>query len=148
MPTPPTAASFKLLYDGECPLCLREVAWLRRRDRAGRLALLDITAPGFEPADFGATREELMGVIHGVLPDGRVVRRLEALREAWRTVGLGWLIAPTAWPGLRWVFDRMYAAFARRRMRLGRLLGRPCPAHVGCGPGAGGAPRRDRACRA
>ena len=31
---------FKLLYDGECPFCRREVEWLRRRDLNGNLALL------------------------------------------------------------------------------------------------------------
>jgi len=119
--------TFKLLYDGACPLCLREVHFLQRRNRAGRLAFQDITAPGFDAAAYGATQEELMAVMHGVFPDGRVVRRVAAFREAYRAVGLGWLLAPTGWPGLSWIADRAYGVFARNRIRIGRLFGRECP---------------------
>lgn len=117
---------FKILYDGECPLCSREVGWLRRRDRRGRLVFEDIMAPGFEAARYGATREELLGSIHGILPDGRIVRKVEVFRLAYRAVGLGWLTAPTGWPGLRWVFDKLYMLFARHRMTISRWLGRGC----------------------
>ena len=126
-PAAPPAWRFKLLYDGACPLCRREMAWLRRRDRRGRLAFEDIAAPGFDAATYGATREALMGVMHGVFPDGRVVSRLAAFRAAYREVGLGWLLAPTGWPLLRHAFDAGYALFARHRVRLGQAFGRECP---------------------
>lgn len=117
---------FKLLYDGECPLCLREVRWLERRNSHGHLAFEDVASPDFAPAYYGATREELLGVIHGVFPDGRIVRKVEVFREAYRAVGLGWLVAPTGWPVLRWVFDGLYLVFARYRVRIGRFFGRSC----------------------
>ncbi|HEX5010881.1 MAG TPA: DUF393 domain-containing protein [Planctomycetota bacterium] len=119
--------TFKLLYDGACPLCAREVRILQRRNRAGRLAFEDISAAGFDPARYGATHDELMAEMHGVFPDGRVVKRVAAFREAYRAVGLGWLLAWTAWPGLRWIADRAYGLFARNRLRIGRLFGRECP---------------------
>jgi predicted DCC family thiol-disulfide oxidoreductase YuxK len=117
---------FKLLYDGECPFCRREVRWLQRLNRRGHLAFEDISAAGFDAVHYGATREELLGVIHGVLPDGHMVQKMEVFRQAYRAIGLGWLLAPTGWPGLRWVFDRLYALFARHRAPLGRLFGRSC----------------------
>jgi predicted DCC family thiol-disulfide oxidoreductase YuxK len=117
---------FKLLYDGECPLCRREARWLQSRNRHGLLAFEDICAPGFDPALYHTTREELMGVIHGVFPDGRVVRKVEVFRQAYRAIGLGWLLAPTGWPGLRWLTDRGYEWFARHRIQIGRIFGRKC----------------------
>src|SRR5580692_8550226 len=96
---------FKLLYDGECPFCLREVRWLQRLNRHGHLAFEDVASSDFDPTRYGATREELLGVIHGAFPDGRIVRKVEVFRQAYRAVGLGWLLAPTGWPVLRWVFD-------------------------------------------
>jgi predicted DCC family thiol-disulfide oxidoreductase YuxK len=117
---------FKLLYDGECPLCLREVRFLNKLNRHGLLAFEDITAPGFDPQIYGTTREELMGVIHGVFPDGRMVKKMEVFREAYRAVGLGWLLAPTGWPVLRWLTDRGYEWFAPNRIRIGRMFGRKC----------------------
>ena len=116
---------FKLLYDGQCPFCRREAQWLKRRDRQERLALEDISAPDFDPSRFGVTQAEVMGVMHGVFPDGRIVRKVAAFREAYRVVGLGWLLAPTAWLGLRWVADRFYEWFARNRVAIGRFFGGP-----------------------
>jgi predicted DCC family thiol-disulfide oxidoreductase YuxK len=127
---------FKLLYDGQCPFCRREAHWLSRRDRQGRLALEDISAPGFDPAPYGVTQAEVMGVMHGIFPDGRIVRKVAAFREAYRVVGLGWLLAPTGWPGVRWIADRFYEWFAKHRVAIGRWFGGPeCPSGT-CDVGA------------
>jgi predicted DCC family thiol-disulfide oxidoreductase YuxK len=67
-----------------------------------------------------------MGVIHGVFPDGRIVKKVEVFREAYRAIGLGWLLAPTHYPGLRWLADLGYEWFARNRIVIGRFLGRKC----------------------
>jgi len=125
---------FKLLYDGECPLCRREAGFLQRRNREGRLAFEDISAPGFNAALYHTTREELMGVIHGVFPDGRIVEKVEVFRQAYRAVGLGWVLAPTAWPGLRWVADRGYEWFARNRLAIGKIFGRGCDSEACAAP--------------
>ena len=114
---------FKLLYDGHCPMCRREVQWLQRRNRDGHLAFEDISAPGFDPSRYGITHEEVMGFMHGVFPDGRIVRKVEVFRQAYRAVGLGWLLAPTGWPVLRWISDWSYGMFARHRVSIGRFLG-------------------------
>jgi len=117
---------FKLLYDGGCPLCVREVSWLRFWNRRGLLAFEDISADGFDAARYPKTRQELMQAMHGVYRDGRIVRALEAFREAYRLVGLGWLLAPTRWPVLRPLFDLLYRLFARYRMPLGSFFGQTC----------------------
>lgn len=110
---------FRVLIDGHCPLCRREAALLQRLDRGrGRLAMEDIAEPGYEPSHVGRTLDELMGTIHGVLPDGTIVTGMEVFRRAYAAVGLGWLLAPTGWPGLRPLFDRLYRWFARNRLRL------------------------------
>jgi predicted DCC family thiol-disulfide oxidoreductase YuxK len=116
----------KLLYDGQCPFCRREVKWLKRHDRESRLAVEDIAAEGFDPAQYGLTQDEVMGVLHGILPDGRVVRRVEAIRYAYQAIGLGWLVTPTRLPMLREMLDWLYDLFARNRVRWGRWFGREC----------------------
>ena len=108
-----------VLIDGECPLCRREAAFLRKLDRQrGRLALIDITDPSFEPEAYGRSMDELMGHIHGQTGDGRLVTGVEVFRRAYAAVGLGWVLAPTAWPGLRRLSDAAYTLFARYRLRL------------------------------
>ena len=123
---------FKLLFDGQCPFCRREVAWLKRRDRDGKLATEDISAPGFDAARYGLTQAEVEGVMHGVFPDGRIVTRVAAFRAAYKIVGLGWLIAPTTWPGLRWIADRFYEWFARNRVKIGSWFGGSACADGSC----------------
>ena len=119
---------FKLLYDGLCPMCRREAMWLRSRSRDGRLAFEDISTPDFDAARFGKTQAELMGVMHGVFPDGRIVTKVAAFREAYRAVGLGWLLAPTAWPGVRVLANWGYEWFARNRIAIGKFFGaKDCP---------------------
>lgn len=108
-----------VLYDGQCPLCVREIEMLRRRAPEGRRAAFeDIAAPGFEPGRYGKTHAELMARIHGVLPDGRVIEGMAVFRRVYAAVGLGWLLAPTGWPLLRPLFDAAYRWFARNRLRL------------------------------
>jgi predicted DCC family thiol-disulfide oxidoreductase YuxK len=127
---------FTLLFDSDCPFCRREVEWLRRRDRAGRLATVDIAAPDFDPAAFGLTRAEVVAELCGRLPDGRLTRGMESMRRAWSAVGLGWVLAPTGWPVLRWCADLGYRVFARYRVPMGRLFGRRCAGDA-CGLGSG-----------
>ena len=121
-----TNRCFRLFYDGECPICSREVAWLKRRDLAGNLEIEDIADPAFDPAPYGLNREDIDAVLHGVKPDGLVVRGMEAVREAYRSVGLGWLLAATRLPGLKLIADSVYKYFARNRRSIGRFLGRRC----------------------
>lgn len=114
----------RLLYDGDCPFCRSETDFLRRRDRHGRLILENVADPSFHPARFGLTREAVDGVLHALLPDGRVVTRMDAVRAAYAAVGRGWMVAPTGWPLLRPLFDRAYRVFARNRLRWGAALRR------------------------
>ncbi|MHC4994440.1 MAG: thiol-disulfide oxidoreductase DCC family protein, partial [Planctomycetota bacterium] len=107
----------KILFDGQCPMCRREIAWLRRRDTFGRLRFVDIADPAFDATRFGLDLASVHAVLHGVLPDGRVVKGMEVIRRAYRAVGWGWMWAPTGWPVLRGVFDAVYAVWARRRLR-------------------------------
>jgi predicted DCC family thiol-disulfide oxidoreductase YuxK len=117
---------FKVLYDGECPFCRVEARWLGYLNRAGRLVLEDIAAPDFDPGRYGCTLADLMGSLHGAFPDGTITRGVQTFREAYKAVGLGWVLAPTGWPVLRPLFDALYVLFARHRVRLGNMFGRQC----------------------
>jgi predicted DCC family thiol-disulfide oxidoreductase YuxK len=120
------AAPFTLLFDSACPFCKLEVDWLRRRDRHGRLGAIDIAAPDFDPSRYGLTKARVHARLHGITADGTVIEGMAAIRAAWRAAGVGWVMAPTGWPVLRWFADLGYLLFARYRVPLGRLFGRRC----------------------
>jgi uncharacterized protein YbjT (DUF2867 family) len=115
-----------LLYDGACPICVFEMKRLARLDRAKRLAYRNIAAPGFDPARYGAGLEAMMGRMHAVAPDGRLLVGMDAIRAAYAAVGLGWVLAPTRLPWLRAAADRAYAWFAANRYAISRWLGMRC----------------------
>lgn len=118
---------FKVLYDGDCPLCSREIRFLEKRDRGrGYIQFEDIAEPSFDPGAYGLDADVVMARIHGVLPNGTVVEGVEVFRRAYAAVGLGWLVAWTRWPGLRRLADLAYRIFARNRLRW---TGR-CPAKL------------------
>lgn len=115
------SSSFTLFIDGDCPLCRQEGRFLKRLDRnRGRLGFVNITAPDFDAARYGRSEEEFMAAVHGLPASGQMVTGMEAFRQAYAAVGLGWLLAPTGWPVLGAVFDRLYGWFARNRLRLTR----------------------------
>jgi predicted DCC family thiol-disulfide oxidoreductase YuxK len=113
----------KMLYDGQCPFCRREVAWLEKLNHWGDLVFEDISHPDFDPTKYGLTYEEVDGKLHGITPEGTIVRGVETIRKAYQAVGLGWLVAPTGWPVLRPLFDQIYDVFAKYRVPLGQWLG-------------------------
>ncbi len=120
------AWAVKLLYDGACPFCRKEVEWLQRWDKRNALALDDISATDFDAAKYGLTQATVDGTIHAIMPDGRIIKGMQVFRQIYAAVGLGWLLAPTGWPVLKPVFDAGYRWFARHRHRLARRTVSDC----------------------
>jgi len=112
----------KIFYDASCPVCALEMDKLGARDRAGRLVLVDMSAPDFDAACHGFDHTDLDAAIHAVRPDGSVVRGMAVLRLAYGAAGLGWLLRPSGFGPLRPAFDAAYRVFARHRKSISRAL--------------------------
>jgi len=113
-----TGFDLEVFYDGDCPLCAREVRWLRRRDRGGRIRFVDIAAPGFDPREAGVPAETLMERIHARLPDGTVIDGVEVFRRIYAAVGFPILARLSRLPVVSGLLDLAYRWFARNRLRL------------------------------
>ena len=109
---------FEVFFDGDCPLCRREISFLRRRDRNDAIRFTDIAARDFDARALGKTQQQLMAQIHGRLPDGHFVRGVEVFRQLYAAVGFGWVVRLTRLPGISWLLDRGYHWFAKRRLAL------------------------------
>lgn len=108
-------------FDGDCPLCLREIALMRRLDRAKAIRFVDATdADTSCPVD----RADLLTRFHA-REDGVLLSGAAAFAAMWRAIPvlrpLG-LIARHRWV-LGWL-ERAYRAFLRVRPRLQRFVAR------------------------
>ena len=60
-----------LLFDGGCPLCQREISFLRSRDRWNTISFVDIDSPTYNPELYrGISYREAMGRIHAITARG------------------------------------------------------------------------------
>jgi predicted DCC family thiol-disulfide oxidoreductase YuxK len=121
--TPETNAKtwkIKLLYDGACPLCVREVNFLKSKDGdRGLINFVDIAADDYGSADnAGIDFETAMGRIHAVLPDGEIVQNVEVFRQTYDILGIGWIYAITKISVVGRLADALYGVWADYRLLL------------------------------
>lgn len=114
----------KLLYDGDCPLCLREVNFLQKQDGGrGLVKFVNIADDSYRPEDNeGIDFETAMGRIHAILADGTVIQNVEVFRCIYDILGIGWIYAPTRWPIVGPLVDKLYGIWADWRLKV---TGRP-----------------------
>jgi predicted DCC family thiol-disulfide oxidoreductase YuxK len=117
VPVTPEEPSFEVFFDGECPICRREIAWLARKT-GSKVEYTDIRDPNFHPEQYGLSSEDFLSAIRGRRRGGEFLVGMEVIRELYRYAGFGWVMAPTGWSLLKPFFDRCYQLFAKNRMWL------------------------------
>ncbi|KAL8217562.1 hypothetical protein R6Q57_020935 [Mikania cordata] len=114
----------KMLYDGDCPLCMREVNMLKERNKNyNAINFVDISSDDYSPEDnLGLDYETAMGKIHAIMSDGTIVTNVEAFRKLYEAVGLGWIYAITKYEPVATMADAVYGVWAKYRLQV---TGRP-----------------------
>lgn len=113
------AAGVTVWFDGGCPLCLREIALMRRLDRRGAIEFVDVAAPDTAcPID----RRDLLARFHA-RENGVMLSGAAAFAAMWRAIPvlkpLGWVARNrTVLKGLEW----LYLRFLVLRPRLQTML--------------------------
>ncbi|XP_048728758.1 uncharacterized protein LOC125646476 isoform X2 [Ostrea edulis] len=110
----------KVLYDGECPICMIEINFLKKYfNKEGKVEFVDITKGSYKPEDHsGVTYQEAIGNMHVIGENNQVYKKMDGIREMYRGVGLKGFAKFTEMPVIRPVSDRMYDIFAANRFRL------------------------------
>lgn len=103
-----------LYFDGQCPLCAREIRTLRRLQQGG-LAFVDVHQQSEHAEDERPGREQLLRRLHLRRADGHWEVGLPATVRAWSHTRAGVLFRPLLWPGLFLVADWVYRRWADRR---------------------------------
>ena len=119
----------QVLYDGQCPLCIKSVNALKRLDWLHRLHFLNArdsaSLPSREPP---LDPDRLLQEMHLLTPDGKhVYHGYGAFRWlAWR-LPLLWPLAPLMYiPGVPQLGQKVYLWIARNRFRLVPCHGGVC----------------------
>ena len=103
-------------HDGDCPLCRREIALMRRLDRRGAIHFVDVADPGV--ADCPIDRGALLARFHA-RENGRLLSGAAAFAAMWRAIPLlrplG-LLARNA--RVLSLLEKLYVAFLRVRPKI------------------------------
>lgn len=102
-----------LFYDGNCPLCAKEIKTLRKLQQ-GHLIFADIhqQTPGNNDLP---SREALLRRLHLKTWTGEWVTGLHANVRAWSHTRVGFAFKPLLWPGIHPIANRIYQQWADRR---------------------------------
>ncbi|XP_069141588.1 uncharacterized protein [Argopecten irradians] len=113
----------KVLFDGKCPLCVKEITLLQKFNTGSKVEFVDITKGKYNPDHHqGIQYEEAMGALHVIAPDQKLFVGMDGTRELYRALGLGWMVAFTELPVINGIADKAYRWFALNRFWLtGRL---------------------------
>ena len=86
---------FTFLFDGGCPLCLRETNFLKKRDISNQIRFVDINSDNYNPTHFcDISYSQAMSNLHGISEDGEIIKGLDVLAYSYELVGLGWVYYP------------------------------------------------------
>jgi predicted DCC family thiol-disulfide oxidoreductase YuxK len=113
--------TIKMLFDGQCPLCSREVSMLRKRNDRGLIAFEDIAEPGFDPTKYGLTMKQVVGSMHAVCPDGSVINGVDVFAAVYDAVGWKIPAGLIRWRVTRPLMKLGYRVFAALRPKLSRF---------------------------
>jgi predicted DCC family thiol-disulfide oxidoreductase YuxK len=104
-----------VLYDGDCPLCVRIARALAEPLRRRGFETAPLQAP-WVTSSLGLRPEELLDELRVVTPEGQVIGGGDAVIYLSRLVPMGWpLYLLARLPGVRPVVDRGYRFLADRR---------------------------------
>ena len=112
--------SVTVWYDGACPLCIREIALMRRLDKREAIHFVDV-AP--EEAACPVDRTLLLARFHAQESGQSVVSGAAAFAAMWRAIPVLRPLGLVARNGVVLaLLERIYMAFLKVRPRLQRLV--------------------------
>ena len=104
-------------HDGDCPLCRREIAAMRRLDRRGAITFVDATGSGTCPLD----RTEMLERFHAREDGGPLLSGAAAFAAMWRSILVLRPLGEAARNRMVLsLLERLYGGFLRVRPHLQR----------------------------
>ncbi len=103
-----------VLYDGNCPVCYKEILHYKKKDASGLLMCIDIAHPDFKIEDYGLDIDEVNLKLHAIDESGNVYTGIDTFIEIWKRIpGFDFFTKITQNTFLRPIFDVFYISFAK-----------------------------------
>jgi len=107
------------LFDGRCPLCLRETNFLEKRDISKQITFVDINSKDYDQSLFNdISYSKAMSNLHGILENGETIRGLDVLAYSYELIGLGWVYYPLKIKFLSPILRLVYRYWAKYRLQI------------------------------
>lgn len=105
-------------FDGECPICRREIDLMKLFNRKERLQFIDFSTSSYRAADHGLNPCDLGKVIHARWADGTIITGVDVFGEMWEAIGLRLFAHLSRRPLINALLVKAYAWFAKNRLWL------------------------------
>ena len=107
------------LFDGGCPLCLRETNFLKKRDILNQISFVDINSKDYDKNLFeDISYSEDMSNLHGIMENGEIIRGLDVLAYSYELIGLGCVYYPLKIKLLSPLLMIIYIYWAKYRLQI------------------------------
>jgi predicted DCC family thiol-disulfide oxidoreductase YuxK len=109
----------ELLFDGECPICRREICALKNKDHLNKITFIDISLKDFSPLKHqNIDYTTAMSQIHAIEKDGTVLTGIDAFAAVYAKCQLLTLSTCLRIPFLKFFLNPLYTLFATKRLLL------------------------------
>lgn len=115
--------SLTIYYDGECPLCLAEIHFLKSRNKQSLLEFVDVAAPQYDETTHQLSCKLALATMQGRLGDGTQLEGIPVFAEAYKRANLptmAWLFTR---PWLTPMLNASYFVFAKYRHSISKAIG-------------------------
>ena len=109
----------KLLYDGECPICNKEICMLQKKDNQTKIKFIDISSKDFSPLDNNnIDYNTAMNQIHAIDGKGNLLIGIPAFAAVYARCQLLVLSTLMRIPFIKSILNPLYTLFAKNRLML------------------------------
>ena len=112
-----------IFYDGNCPLCLAEIHFLKQHNQRDLLIFKSLQQLDFADSDIQC--ELALKSIHAKLGDHELIVGPEVFYEAYKRTDLRFVNWLFSLKFFRFIYARLYLIFAKYRHQISKLIG-PC----------------------
>jgi len=118
-----TSFPLTVFYDGSCSVCSGEIEHYKKKDRHGRLIMVDISDEAFDPTKYGKTQKDFMAQMHVLDGNGSFLLGVDAFPAIWQALPgrlYRFFSLFLGLPGVHFSVKIAYRIFAKNRQYLFR----------------------------